>query len=1104
MTMDVFISYCRSTTREQAIALSEALAADKITVFLDQEDIPPGSPFPLRLADGLLNARTVVVFADESYFQRTWCVYEFRVALASYRAGIDPVLEHVLVALAASTAAEAITSHFPPPLAQGSWPRPQETDKLAALVKERLAGVQTTIGKRLEGIDDDAVRSLRHGGLIPAPSAPPTRLAAPASMPASLKERFIGRSDLLWKIFSELETRGSAQAPRSCLLQGAGGMGKSQLAAEYVLRYGSVHYPGGIIWIDASGNNDDLAGQFRQVLEQFGRTVAEDVPLERLTAELSATLRPLAASQRLLWVVDNVPEPAAGKPPERITHWCPLKPYLSLLCTSRRGVSEMDAAIPLQELPVSAAIDLLSQPPVVRNWLADKEWQEIVNWIGCWPLGLQILHTDLGDGFVTAQSLLAKARSEEPAQALDSAMEALRPEVEEGYLRGVAEVFRVSYSALQGQPDALLLAHALALLARAPVPELLLERLSSGAAVGILTRRSLIQATETGGGRRGWAMHRIVASYLRSVSHDPKQEFIALARWLQDILTGSRPWSEVKDVLRHARIAAQRFSHWLAASGDSEGFQVAAGLAMAMATARLDDAAARGLRFTGAEFCDAIGAGDLLATKLDQLFTGGDHGTRMAVIGAASGLHRSEQAALLLTRAFRDPEPVVRWLSYTQAGFSDRGDLLAIPLLDALMQEPPGEGLRNAPLHLGEFLKAAPPVLRSLLSQIAHHLAEVDAEHRVALVKILGELLRRHQGSLQAGGWNSQSVAGGLIGLARNDPDETVRCSAAAAAGQWENETSYQTLIEALAGAGDANSWKKAGFALAHYCAAVESPPPPSAELREIDGELQVAISLTPGTPRRPELYVPLAKAAVTATEPELRAAAIEVVTSEDSGKLALSDAVLDLIDAGRPKEALPAAEETIRQLPGFSSGYWWRGRALDALERNKEALDDFTRVIEMSPQFAEAYYRRGIIRALSGNRERALEDFAVTINLEQDHGNARFYQAIILHQLGRNLEAVQTLDIALMKSPQDARLHHLRAGCLAQLGCNQEAIAAATAALAINDTVAETWLIRANAHLNLEQFSQSLQDLEKAASLDSKDARIEEMRQWVVGRMHP
>lgn len=1104
MTMDVFISYCRSTAREQAIALSEALAADKITVFLDQEDIPPGSSFPVRLADGLLNARTVVVFADETYFQRTWCVYEFRVALASYRAGTDPALEHVVVALAPVTAAEAITSHFPPPLAQGSWPQSQETAKLAALVKERLAGVKATIGQRLEGIDDDAVRSLRHGGLIPAPSAPPARLVAPASMPVSLQERFIGRTKHLWKIFSELETRGSGQASRSCLLQGAGGMGKSQLAAEYVMRYGSGHYPGGIIWIDASGNNDDLSGQFRQVLEQFGRTVAADAPLERLTAELSATLRPLAAAKRLLWVVDNIPEPAPGKPPERIARWCPLKAYLSLLCTSRRGVSDMDATLLLSQLPVSAAIDLLSQPPVVRNWLTDKEWQEIVNWIGCWPLGLQILHTDLGDGFVTAQSLLAKARSEEPAQALDSAMEALRSEVEQGYLRGVAEIFRGSYTTLQSQPEALLLAHALALLARAPVPEQLLEGLASGPAVGILSRRSLIQATETGGGRRGWAMHRIVASFLRSVSHDPKQEFMALARWLKDLLTGNRPWSEVKDLVRHARIAAQRFSGWLSAAGDSEGGQIAAGLGMAMATARLEDDAARGLRFTGAEFCDAIGAGDRLATELDQLFTGGDHGTRKAVVGVASGLHRSEQAALLLTRAFSDPEPAVRWLSYTQAGFSDRAELLVIPLLDALMQEPSGEGLRNVPLHLGEFLKADPPVLRSLLSQIAHHLTEADAEHRVALVKILGQLLRRHQGNLQAGGWNSQSVAGGLLSLARNDPNETVRHSAAAAAGQWENEASYQALIEALASAGDCTSWKKAGFALAHYCAAIESPPPPSAEMREIDGELQVVISLTPGVPRRTELYAPLAKAALTATEPELRSAAVEVVTSKDSGKLALSDAVLELIDAGRPNEALPAAEETIRQLPGFSSGYWWRGRALDALERNNEAMADYTRVIQLSPQFAEAYYRRGIIRALSGNREQALEDFDATINLEKDHGNARFYQAIILHQLGRNLEAVQTLDVALMKSPQDARLHHLRAGCLAQLGRNQEAIAATTAALAINNAVAETWLIRANAHLNLEQFDQSLQDLEKAASLDAADARIEVMRQWVVGRMHP
>lgn len=1000
MTHDVFISYCRSTARQQAQALGENLAKEGVSVFLDLEEIPAGTPFPARIADGLLSSRTVVVFADAAYFQRIWCVYEFRVIVAGYYAGKDQSLGHVMVALSSEGDAGTVVSHLPPPLAQGAWPQPHDTAKLAALVKERLTENQVTVGQRLEGVDDDAVRSLRSGALVPAPSAPPPRLIAPASMPESLKEHFLGRTDVLWRIFAELEIRGAGQAPRSCLLQGGGGMGKSQLAAEYVMRYGGEHYPDGIVWIDASGNGDDLAGQYQHVLERFGRTAEPGSSLDTLAAELAELIQPMAASQRLLWVVDNVPEPVPGTPAQRISRWCPVKPFVSLLCTSRRGVGDMDATIVLRELSVSAAIDLVSQPPVKRPWLTDMEWQEVVQWIGCWPLGLRILHTDLGDGFVTARSLLAQSRKEEPAQALDSAMDSLRSEVEEGYLRGVAEVFRGSHAALRGQPEAFLLAHAMARLARAPLEESLLEGLVSGPAIGILARRSLIQATESTAAVRGWVMHRIVASYLRSVSDDPKQEFIALSRWLRDLFSSDRPWSELGTVVRHARMAAQRFSGWLAVSGDDGGFQAATELGVALATTRLVEDAARGVRFTGAEFCDAIGVGDTLAAELNRLYDGGDAMARAAVVRVSSGLHRNAEAALLLARAFGDADPAVRWLAFTQSGFSQRGDLLAIPLLDALMGEPAGEGLRNATLYLSPFLSSSSPdLLREILSRLAWYLPDVDLDHCIVLVNILGEILRLHQGDLQAGGWRSRHLSGALVDLALNNPEEAVRQSAAVAAGAWENEATYQALLQALNAAGDTAAWKRAGFALARYCAAVEAPPPPGAALRESDGELRLVISLTPRAPRRPELYAPLAQAAIQATKEEQRAAAVEVATSEDSGKIALSNAVLDLVDGGGAGDALLVAEETIRQLPLFSSGYWWRGRALDALERNDEALADYTRVIELSPKFAEARLRRCILRSLAGDRQGALADLDSGAALDPDDGRIKEIRRWVMAQ---------------------------------------------------------------------------------------------------------
>jgi hypothetical protein len=101
---DVFISYARASARAEAARLCDALSAAKITVFLDEEGIPPGSPFPTRIAEGLLDARIMMVFADQTYFSRPWCVYEFQVGVAPYEAAAlgKPALSHMVIALPTS------------------------------------------------------------------------------------------------------------------------------------------------------------------------------------------------------------------------------------------------------------------------------------------------------------------------------------------------------------------------------------------------------------------------------------------------------------------------------------------------------------------------------------------------------------------------------------------------------------------------------------------------------------------------------------------------------------------------------------------------------------------------------------------------------------------------------------------------------------------------------------------------------------------------------------------------------------------------------------------------------------------------------------------
>src|ERR1039458_515000 len=82
----VFISYARKTSTAPAKALHRELGGDTGLAFLDTSDIETLQKFPAEISDALLAAKVVVVFADETYFTRWYCLREFETALAPFQA----------------------------------------------------------------------------------------------------------------------------------------------------------------------------------------------------------------------------------------------------------------------------------------------------------------------------------------------------------------------------------------------------------------------------------------------------------------------------------------------------------------------------------------------------------------------------------------------------------------------------------------------------------------------------------------------------------------------------------------------------------------------------------------------------------------------------------------------------------------------------------------------------------------------------------------------------------------------------------------------------------------------------------------------------------
>jgi len=96
--------------------LRDELSKGDRKVSLDEREIPYGSPFPRDVTDRLLDSRLAIVFADETYFGRPWCLYEFRVITAPYRAAGDAddnLVEPLAVALPEGGDVAAVVAHPP-------------------------------------------------------------------------------------------------------------------------------------------------------------------------------------------------------------------------------------------------------------------------------------------------------------------------------------------------------------------------------------------------------------------------------------------------------------------------------------------------------------------------------------------------------------------------------------------------------------------------------------------------------------------------------------------------------------------------------------------------------------------------------------------------------------------------------------------------------------------------------------------------------------------------------------------------------------------------------------------------------------------------------
>jgi tetratricopeptide (TPR) repeat protein len=396
----------------------------------------------------------------------------------------------------------------------------------------------------------------------PAPLRPPveaTQIVPRRTFPLR-NPNFVGRADLLLDLETGLYW-GKSSAPRSGTattvavqtLHGTGGVGKTQLAAEYAHRRASDY--DFIAWIDAE-KPALLAGQLAELAPLLNVSEAEDASAtaEGVVVALGLT--------RLRWllVFDNA-EDASD-----LAGWLPRTGTGQVIITSRRtGWSHLGATIEVEVFKTDEALTLLRER---ASGVDEQSAAEIVTLLGHLPLAIEQAAGHLRSAGRGADDYLRLLR--------DRGEELLATGRLTGYEHTLATLWDVSRASLRAaNPAADQLLQLCAFLGPEPIPlhlftdhpDLLPAELADVArdelrfdrAVAELRARSLARRDVDG---TAVTVHRLLATAIRAAMPDSERrttvavlEELLYSHLPEEIVDSPQSWPVWRSLLPHVLAA---------------------------------------------------------------------------------------------------------------------------------------------------------------------------------------------------------------------------------------------------------------------------------------------------------------------------------------------------------------------------------------------------------------------------------------------------------------------------------------------------------------------------------------------------------------------
>ncbi|NQE37809.1 CHAT domain-containing protein [Microcoleus asticus] len=276
----------------------------------------------------------------------------------------------------------------------------------------------------------------------------------PANLPRSGVVAFVGRDTVMSELHQMLQ-----QGPRVAVsaIAGMGGVGKTELALQYALKYQQI-YPAGICWFSARGV--DVGTQ----IVKFGRSFLDLNPPEdlELLDQVNFCWRRWQSGEVLL-VFDDVTDYGAIKP------YLPpsTAPSFKVLITTRLRLGASVNQLELEVLDESAALSLLGSDRIQSD---RDSAQQLCAQLGYLPLGLELVGR-----FLTRKPDLSLAAMLQRLQEKRLAARALCQTDDDMTAQlGVAAAFELSWETLSESAKSL--GYLLSLFAAAPIPWFLVKQ----------------------------------------------------------------------------------------------------------------------------------------------------------------------------------------------------------------------------------------------------------------------------------------------------------------------------------------------------------------------------------------------------------------------------------------------------------------------------------------------------------------------------------------------------------------------------------------------------------------------------------------------------